>query len=101
MWMSAGERSIAWIDVSTDAGATPATTSFEGRYQEAASGLRRRCIPKDIGEYRRWRRSHLYTDNETSTSPIHDMLFTALSDLRVIRPINVIPTSCAQFRIST
>ncbi|KIJ25422.1 hypothetical protein M422DRAFT_38742 [Sphaerobolus stellatus SS14] len=121
MWMSAGERSTAWIDVSADAGvtyiwtqATPATISFEGRYQEAASGLRRRFIPRDIGEYRRWRRSHLYTDNETSTSRhpssiqpsalrslIHGMLPTALSDLRIIRPVNIIPTSCAQFRIST
>ncbi|KIJ36864.1 hypothetical protein M422DRAFT_260726 [Sphaerobolus stellatus SS14] len=119
--MSVGERSTAWIDVSADAGvtyiwtpATPATTSFEDKISGGVERTTAVIYPKrhrrvskmaQIAPLHRQRNLDVSTpiiDSALNTQvSIHGMLPTALSDLRIIRPINVIPTSFAQFRIST
>ncbi|KIJ28913.1 hypothetical protein M422DRAFT_37119 [Sphaerobolus stellatus SS14] len=111
MWMSAGERSTAWIDVSADAGvtyiciqATPAAASFEGGISGSVERTTAAIYPE-----RHWRALkmsqiallHKQRNFDVSTPIINSALIAALSDLRVIRPINIIPTSSAQVPIST
>ncbi|KIJ28385.1 hypothetical protein M422DRAFT_37339 [Sphaerobolus stellatus SS14] len=111
MWMSAGERSTAWIDVSADAGmaylciqATPAAASFEGGISGSVERTTAEIYPE-----RHWRSLkmlqiallHKQKNLDVSTPIIVSALIAALSDLRVICPINVIQTSSAQVQIST